>query len=392
MKTKVLALIALMIIGASAYAQKGKVAAAQTSITSGDIEKAITTIEEAVDPSNPKAEKSIPWAKTWMIRGQVYDAAFKAKKGDTSKALSTALESYKKAIELDEKKQFTNIMKANLTSLSSSFINQASDCYKKADYKGAYESFKQVIETNNLPIYTPEELTVDTAIVYNVGLAAYQGEMYGEAAKYFAEAAKYGYMGDQLYLNMMSAHLLNSDTTSAINVLKEGFQKYPEASDIVTNMVNLYLQTDNTNEAIKYLEVAIKQDPNNASFYFAQGALFDKLQETDKAIESYEKSIELKSDYFDPYYNLGVIYFNKGVKQSDIANKVPISDAARFEAEKKKSNEEFSKAIPYMEKASEINPKDTYSLESLKQLYYMVNKLDKKSEVEKKLEALNSAQ
>ena len=39
----------------------------------------------------------------------------------------------------------------------------------------------------------------------------------------------------------------------------------------------------------------------------------------------------------DAFYNIGVIYFNRGVKQFDVANAVPTNEQAKFEAEKKKS-------------------------------------------------------
>ena len=50
---------------------------------------------------------------------------------------------------------------------------------------------------------------------------------------------------------------------------------------------------------------------------------------------------------------------------------------SRFEAEKKKSDDEFTKAVPYLEKAVEYNPKDTYIKDQLKNLYYRLKMMDK---------------
>ena len=46
---------------------------------------------------------------------------------------------------------------------------------------------------------------------------------------------------------------------------------------------------------------------------------------------------------------------------------------------------EFKKAIPYMEKAHEINPTDKFTLESLKTLYYRLKMLDKHAEIIEKI-------
>ena len=83
----------------------------------------------------------------------------------------------------------------------------------------------------------------------------------------------------------------------------------------------------------------------------AKGIALDKLGRQDDAIKEYELALKAKADYADAYYNIGVIYFNRGVKQFDVANAVPTNEQGKFEAEKKKSDDEFAKAVPYLEKA-----------------------------------------
>ncbi len=391
MKRIVLAAL-LLAIGGGAFAQKSKVSSALANRDGGNLAKAKELIDSAVDSTNEKAVKSVSWAKTWMVRGEIYTAVYKDAnlKKTVDNPLSIAFESYQKAIELDDKSQFGSLMKVGLTQLSSAYTNSAVDCFKANDYKGAFADFEKILAINEFPVYAADEQYVDTTIIFNTGLAAFNAEMYDEAIKYYEKAASYGYQGATMYDYIMMSYLNKKDTVGAIEALQAGFQKYPEGSNIVTNMINLFLQTGRTDDAIKYLEIAIKQDPNNASFYFAQGALYDQLKEYDKAIESYKKATELKPDYFDPYYNLGVIYFNRGVAQLDKANAVPANKPKEYEAEKQKANVEFEKAIPFMEKASAADPKDTYSLESLKQLYYRLNNIAKRDEIQAKLDALHA--
>ncbi|MFV0289949.1 MAG: tetratricopeptide repeat protein [Mangrovibacterium sp.] len=388
---RVIVIVALMLaISGSSFAQKGKVGSAQASKDAGSLDKAKEFIDAASDASNIKAEKSIPWAKTWMVRGEVYTAIAKDAKLKTTveKPLDIAYDSYVKAISLDENGQFSSFMKVGLTQLNSALVSHAVDAFKVEKFEDALSDFKKVLAINEFSIYTAEEKSIDTTIIFNAGLAAFNAKLYDEAIKYYTQVASYGYQGADMYDYIMMSHLNKQDTVGAIEALQTGFKQYPEGTNIVTNMINLFLQTGKTDDAIKYLEIAIKQDPNNASFHFAQGALFDQMKDYDNAIKSYEKAVELKADYFDPYYNLGVIYYNRGAAQLAVANDIPPSQSKKYEEEKAKANAFFVQAIPYMEKASAVDAKDTFSLESLRELYYRINDIEKRDAVVEKLNKL----
>ncbi|MEL7586338.1 MAG: tetratricopeptide repeat protein [Prolixibacteraceae bacterium] len=391
---KIIVLIAFLISVTGAFAQKGKVASAQTLKDSQKLDKALEAINQAVDPNNSDAEKSIGWPKTWEVRGDIYRAIYQSKDANIKKLaddpLKVALESYKKALELDDKDKNDNAVKISLTLLISDFTDQAVKAFNENKYERALESFKSILEIEEMPVMAEADksASVDTVIIFNAGLAAYNAEKYDEAVKYYKEAAKYEYNGARTFELIASSYLNMKDTTQALTTLQEGFEKYPENSAILVLMINIYLNANKVDDAMKYLSLAIKQDPENASFYFARGSLYDKIEKPDSAITAYEKAIELKPDYFDAYYNLGAIYYNQGVKQVEVANSIPSSQQDKYEVEKNKADDYFKKAIPYMEKASEINPEDTFSLESLKTLYYRLKMMDKFDEVNKKLEDL----
>jgi len=390
---KIILLFAIFsFLGVSAFAQKGKVISARSLKDSGKLEKALETINIAIDENNEKSKKSINWPTTWVVRGDIYRAIYASKNANDKKLaenpLQIAYDSYKKAMELDEKDKLKNSMKINLTMMTQDFTNQAVTAFNDKNYNKALTSFKSILEIDKLPLMQEKDkpASIDTTIIFNAGLAAYNAENYDEAIKYYGEATKYGYKENTPYELMAQCYLNQKDTLKTLEVLHDGFEKYPQSSSILTTMINIYLKTNKIDDAIKYLDIAIKQDPTNATFYFASGSLYDKTKQTDHAIKAYSKAIELNPKYFDAYYNLGAIYYNKGVAQVDIANAVPTNDPKKYEIEKEKADEQFRKSIPFMEKASEINPKDTYSLESLKTLYYRLKMMDKFDEVSKKIE------
>ncbi len=383
-------LLALILMAAVVFGQKGKVTTAKSLKDTGKLDKALEAIKEAIDPNNEKSESSITWPNTYEALGEIYQAIFQSKdpvmKKLESEPLTKALEAYKKALSLDEKARIANSVKIKLTLLNNDLTNQAVEAFNKEDYKKALESFEQILEVQSLPVIKNDSPNaIDTVIIFNAGLAAYNAQLYDKAIKYYTDATKYNYNGGRTVQLLSQAYQLNKDTLNALTVLQEGIKKYPGDNGILVNLINIYLFSNKVDEAMKYLDMAITQDPKNASFFFAKGTLYDKLQNEPDAVKSYEKAIEVQPEFFDAYYNLGALYYNKGVKQIEVANAVPSNENSRYEAELKKADVWFEKALPLMEKCNQIKPDDPYALESLKNLYYRLKMLDKYNAVLEKL-------
>lgn len=387
---KSIILLAFVLAFSGAFAQKGKVTSAQNFKDTGKLDKAVEAISEAIDPANPKSQKSIDWPKTWEVRGEIYqaigateDANFKKLSDDP---LTMALESYKKALELDDKDKFGKSVKIKLTLLTNDLTNQAVGCFNEDDYAGALKSFEQILDIQNIDIVKEDNPgAVDTVILFNAGLAAYNAKDYPTAVKYYGEAAKHGYNGARTYSLISDSYMLMQDTMGALNAVQEGFEKYPNDNGVLTSMIDLYLKLDRKEEAMKYLNMAIEQDPTNVTYYFAQGTLYETFGDEANAIKSYEKAMEIDPTFFNAYYNLGALYYNKGVKQIEFANSVPANENEKYVAETKKADIWFEKSLPYMEKCEEINPTDPMTLESLKNLYYRMQKMDKYNAILEKL-------
>jgi len=213
--------------------------------------------------------------------------------------------------------------------------------------------------------------------MFNAGLSAMSGKQYDKAIKYFNDCASLGYQASSCYTQLIRSYQLTGDTVKAVSVMKEAAIKFPNEQNILVQLINYYITHGQASESLTYLDKAIEKDPNNASFHFARGVSLDKLGRQDEAIEAYKKAIELKPDNADVYYNLGVVYVNRGVKQFEIANAVPTNEQARYEAEKNKADEQFKKAVPYMENAVKYNPKEESWKTQLKNLYYRLKMMDK---------------
>ena len=388
-RTIILLNLAILIILAGC-SPRTKVTSSQNLKDTGKLKEALATIDEAIDPSSENAEKTLNWPRTWEVRGDIYQSVYQSEdesvKGLVVSPLSEALDSYKKALELDEKGRFENSIKVKLTLLTNDLTNQAVDAFEEQDYDQALESFENILEINEIDVIERDNPgLVDTVIIFNAGLAAYNAEDYDKAIDYYGEAAEYGYNGARTYSLMANAYQLKNDTVGALEILQEGFEKYPKDNNVLTSMIQIYLDLKKTEEAMTYLDMAINREPNNATFYFAKGTLHETMDQEDEAITAYENAIELKADYFDANYNLGALFYNKGVQQIEVANSIPTSENERYEEELDKADKWFENALPYMEKCLELEPNDNMSMESLKNLYYRLKMMDKYNEMLEKL-------
>lgn len=375
------------------YAQKGKVTTALNYKEEGKLDKAITAIEEAVDAGNPKTESSITWSRAWEVRGEIYQAIFQSKDDGYRKLdadpLTIALESYQKAIELDVKNKFSNSLKINMQLLIHDLSNQAETAFNEPNYDKALASFEQIMSIENNSLYKSDAPnTIDTTIIFNAALTAHNAEKYDRAIELYKKAASYRYNGARTYELLTTSYLNKTDTAGAIINMQEGLKQYPGNAAILIQLINVYLKKNQAGDAMKYLDLAISQDSTNESFHFVRGTLFERLQDMDAAVKCYQKAIELKPDLMDAYFNLGIVYYNRAVKQIDVANAVPSNEIQKYEAEKSKADMEFKTALPFLEKAYQLNGSDKMTLESLKNVYYRLQMLDKHAEIVEKMKNL----
>ena len=374
----------------SGCGQKGLVTKSQNLKDTGKLEEALQNINQAVDPTHEKADNTINWPRTWEVRGEVYQAVYQSDSEEVKNLvedpLTEALKSYKKALELDDKGRFENSVKVKLTLLTNDLTNQAVEAFENENYPQALQSFEQILDVQEIDIIKQDNPdVVDTVIIFNAGLAAYNAENYDKAIEYYKEAAKYGYNEARTYSLIANAYQLQKDTLGALSALQDGFEKYPEDNTVLTSMIQIYLDLDRTEDAMKYLDVAIEKDPDNSTFYFAQGTLYEKVENEEKAIEAYENAIENEPDFFNAHYNLGALYYNKGVQQIEVANSIPTSNNEEYEVELKKADKWFKDALPYMEKCHELKPDDNMSMESLKNLYYRLKDMENYNKMLEKL-------
>lgn len=376
MKT-LLTICALLLGIITAHAQPSNIVSAYNYLGSGELAKAEESINKATEHEKTKEK-----AKTWYYRGKIYHAiaepnsAYPLEK--RRQAYVEAGKSLRKAKTLDCSRIDVDDLNRRLKILNNMCLNEGVSSYNDRNYAVAASLFEESVSlAETLGI-------IDTLALYNVGLTHEKNQNYDKAIAAYRRCADLGYKGAEMYSFLQYCYLKIGNEEKSTSIILEGLQRYPNDQNILTSAINSFLKQGQIQEANELLTKAIKNDPDNAILYFCRGALLDALgKETAEIEQNYEKAIELNPDYFDPYYNLGALYFNQGV---DINNQAAEeTDNAKYEESRAEANALFKKALVPLEKAYEIDPANRSTMESLLALYAQLNMIDEYNDINQKL-------
>lgn len=298
--------------------------------------------------------------------------------------LNVAYNSFLKAQELDTRARATSKLNRNLNRLKYLFISEGSNCYTIKDYTCSFKNFATAVEIGEMSIVNH----VDTVVVYYAGLSAQVGGNFEKAIEYYIKSLDYSFFSEgNIYYNIYEAYVNLKRDEEGVKYLETGFLKFPNNQGVLYGLINHYItKGEDPKIVLDYIHKAMESEPDDFSLFFAEGTLYDKLESFEDAERSYKRSIELNPNFYDALFNLGALYFNRGVKYLEEANKVPAREMDKYDALILKSNEEFKKSIPYMEKAYKVSAQPAV-VETLRNLYFRFR--NEGAEMMKKYEEIN---
>jgi hypothetical protein len=389
MKKSLLLLMLLMTI-TFGFGQKNVRQTASNFLKEGKLDKAMETINQCIlDPSTATD------AKSWFIRGNIYleiaNSADEKYKALDPNALQQALDSYKKATEFDQKKEFSEDIFAKVNWQRNNYFNQAVDNYNKKKYTEAMLAFEygaNALSSINV---------MDTISLFYAAACAGLANDQVKAKQYYVDLLKQGAKSSSIYISLSDIYRQEKDSSGALKVVRDGLKLYPEDFKLFLTETNIYLTFGETKKALRNLKLASEKDTSNQTVFFALGTIYDNIsndtlvsagereESFNSAIDAYKRAIKLSPAYFEPNYNIGALYVNKAATINDQANKLPLDADAEFKKLKAEADGYLEKATPYLETASELQPNDINTLYSLKQIYSRLNKTDKLKVINEKI-------
>ena len=224
----------------------------------------------------------------------------------------------------------------------------------KKKYPDAYKFFDCYIECASQPMfkqhnYGEKDKHLPTAAYYAV-YSGYKMKDPKATLHHSYEALK-----DTVHYNYMlqylaETYMLEKDTARYVASLKEGFKRVPTFPYFFPRLVEYYVVRNQLDSAMTVVNEALTVVPDSDVYLAAKSNLLLEQGKLQECIEVSKKVIEVNQKLGDPYYNAGICYFNLAVEQD--------KNSHNSRKVKEQVEENYKKALPYLVKYREMEPKE----------------------------------
>ena len=367
---KGLLFISLSLLVFSTIAQQNQLQNANNKLRSGELDKAKTAIDLAAEHESTKY-----LTKMWYYRGKTYLGIYDSKtyKNLDADAALKAVESFINCLKADK----DNIYKDEVTDLliasSLRLYNSGMEVYRNGNYTKASQNLTAVFDafafdknkTLTRSNITPESLNYD---LYSISRDA---KDLAKAKEYLQKLVDAKYKSPKIYMDMSRILISEKDTVKALEYIEMGRNLFEDDVKLITAELTLYIQQGKTDVLLLKLDKAIESAPDNELLYYTQGLIYKDKKQIEKAEASYKKVLEIKPDHLDANFEMGALYFNRGVEWNNKSSNLPMSESKKMKEFDEKAIADFKTAIPYFEKTHELNANDVNVIQSLMKVYRM---------------------
>lgn len=314
-----------------------------------------------------------------------------AKINELAKGLNGVLEYEKKT----GKKVYTDDVNETIMSVKPMIVNYGIVLNQASKFKEAAQIFEAIYNLD----------PSDASNLYNASILAMQAQDFDGALKYLYELKKINYSGEgtnyyavnkasgaeetfatdadrkqsiklglhekprdekvpskrgEIYKNIASILVHQGKVEEAKAAINDAKQANPGDTSLLLAEANIYLDAKDYVGYKRVITEVLAKDPNDADLLFNLGVISTTSGDLEEAKKYYKKAIEVNPNYFNAYNNLGALMLqgeDKMVKEMNSLGTTP-KDNKRFEELKTKRNKMYSDALPYFEKALQIDPKE----------------------------------
>ncbi len=190
----------------------------------------------------------------------------------------------------------------------------------------------------------------------------YKNKQVNEALKDINKALSIDSSYSGYYVTQSDIYLDMGRLKNTIVALDKAVELDPENQDAWLKLAEMSIVFNEYRKAIGYIDKAMKIDDMNPKTYFLRGQVMLETGDTIHAIKNFQKTLEVDQDFFDAYYQLGLLYLGKKNKLAvDYFNNALNIDPASIEARYYlamyyQETGDYEKAISIYEAILEKNP------------------------------------
>ncbi|NIR70065.1 tetratricopeptide repeat protein [candidate division KSB1 bacterium] len=229
---------------------------------------------------------------------------------------------------------------------------------------------------------------------YNAGIIALDKRDYAKGEKYFKTAILIDSSKHEAHKKLAVCFLNSNQLNNALFVYNRLLEKYPNDSELLISVANLYYSQNKFEQTVATLKKVLKIEPDHRDALANLAITYERLGRMDKAFRAFERAIKANPLDQDLIFLYGVHHYKREnyLKSIQLFQRVLELNPNEFEATSnignaylsmaeslrkklKKANNgtytpeeiqnlknriilNYKRAIPYLEKALEIRPKD----------------------------------
>ena len=292
----------------------------------------------------------------------------------------TAIESYAKAYELDPK-QAPKII-ANAANLANALIQQGDALNRTGRTREAAECFELAYRAQSICA----EGQADASNLYNAGMlmtmtaSMLSGDeaqaAFAKGESLFIEALNGGYTDPEgnIYYYLFHCYYGQKSTNAEVALAKAkealltGIKLFPKNITILDGLMQFYTAEQGVGdpaELTEMVEASLQENPDNYDLWFSRGRVYYALKNYDECIKSFEKCVELRPTEFEPNFYVGFFVIEKANAEVEKLNASTNLSYQLYEEKNAAINLIYAEALPWLEKAHELNPTDVATVEYL---------------------------
>lgn len=163
-------------------------------------------------------------------------------------------------------------------------------------------------------------------MVYFAASGCYNQREYSAAIRYFREYLTTGATDKKrdILLYMVNAYQQIDDLQHARRTLAEAIEIYPRDFELLSKAINVSIDMKDNDSLQKYVERALEMRPDDRTLLNIQAKLYEDMGRYADAVKAYTKlrednpqSLNYAKHLALNYYNLGVLYNNLSMEQTD---------------------------------------------------------------------------
>ena len=377
---KVMILLAVLLTANVMMAQKKDRTDAYMYNKNSQFDKAMVAIEKCVNHEQFLGMKPKDQATAWHYRAMIYQNVIESKNPEWLAQAGDAQEKVFESLTNCMKDEgYLNDNKADIYQrvavVMNNYYQKGADAYNASDFTNAAPAFKKAYDIAVM-LQNPDA----NDMLKLAASSCIHSKDYETALAYYSELQKNGYNQPDIFKSLASVYNAMGNNDKAFEMISAGLEVMPNDPGLLIEKVNLYINQGKSQEALNDLLSLNKLDPGNVSIMYAIGTIYGDetnkdLYNFDKAVEFYSRAIEIKPDFMDAVYNLGIAYLRAGAALSTEANELDYTEVEKYNALMEQSNGMLTQGLPYIKQSYDAQPSPELK-KVLKQMYSQLKMYD----------------